>query len=60
MNNLSNYPPGVTGNEPEINGMDDADEKLCWECKLVDENGNCDPNRPDCPITVRDFSQTGE
>lgn len=29
-----------------------------WHLELelfVDENGNCDPNRPDCPITIRDM-----
>ncbi len=47
--------PGVTGNEPEIAG--NPNEDLCEKCVLVDDKGDCDPNRPDCPITVRDESK---
>ena len=54
----SNYPPGVTGNEPQIAGMSAEDEALCDACLFVNENGDCDPNRPDCPITLRDTATT--
>lgn len=50
----SNYPPGVTGNEPRIAGLSAKDEAICDTCPFLDENGDCDPNRPDCPLTIRD------
>ena len=55
MLNPSNYPPGVTGNEPQIAGMSAEDEAICDSCPFLDKDGDCsDPNRPDCLLTVRD------
>ena len=38
---MSNYPPGVTGNEPQIAGPDserqDRDERECAQCDFNDE-----------------------
>ncbi len=50
-----NLPPGCTGNEPQIAGQPKEDEAICDSCQFLDENGDCDPNRPDCPLTVRDL-----
>jgi len=46
--NLSNYPPGVTGNEPEIAGYDgpcdvcgkSVDDCICPQCPICGEYGN--------------------
>ena len=35
VNRMSNYPPGVTGNEPEISGEDEAYEDEPFENELV-------------------------
>ena len=51
-----NLPPGCTGNEPQIAGQSKEDEAICDSCPFLDENGDCDPNRPDCPLTVRDLT----
>ena len=51
-----NLPPGCSGNEPQIAGMSAEDEAICNICPFLDENGDCDPNRPDCPLTVRDLA----
>lgn len=50
MNNLSNYPPGVTGNEREIAGLSDEEEALCAKCPHSDkEDGSCQvPPDGDC------------
>jgi len=34
--------------------MSAEDEAICDACPLLDEDGDCDSNRPDCPLTVRD------
>jgi len=51
MSSLSNYPLGA---EPELAGLDIVQEEICASCTLTDGDGNCDPNRPDCPLTIRD------
>ena len=60
---MSNYPPGVTGNEPQIAGYDGCDECLCADPRepwsySPDEDGNlltacehtgpCDCDTCDC------------
>ncbi len=48
-----NLPPGCTGSEPQIAGISAEDEAICNACPFLDENGDCDPNRPDCPLNFR-------
>ena len=49
-----NLPPGVTGNEREIAGLTKEEEAICESCPFTDSNGECNPNRPDCPLTLKE------
>jgi len=42
MNSLSNYPPGVTGNEPEINGDDGWENVIDTMNELATKHGMTD------------------